>query len=647
MKPAPQPGTTNADAGAPERAALDAVQSLSPPDAELVLKELASVFFPIDSPIQESAGEAIEKRRRGTIAAAELPNAVARYRTLVEQIPAVVFMAFLDKGIGEAYVSPQIEAMLGFSQEEWLNDPVRWYQHIHPEDKARWSLEAAQMFLTGEPLRSVYRVLARDGHIIWFHCEAKMVRRDDGRPWFIHGVGFDVTELKQAEAALKEAHDKLDVRVKQRTVELESANRELQMEIAERERAEAELRQARDELEDRVRKRTAELAKANEELLTEIGERRRAEDALRKSEGMLRGLFEHAPDTMVLVDHGGRIARINTQVEAMFGYTQAELLGRPIECLLPERFRHSHIEHRAGYQSDPHLRSMGAMEIGLELFGRRKDGSEFPVEIMLSPIETGEGSMVIAVVRNTTRRKRAEAAQHEYAERLKVLSRRLMEVQELERRNIARELHDEIGQVLTGLKLSLEMCTRLPAEQMGASLGQARMLVNELMARARRLSLDLRPGMLDDLGLLPTLLWHIEHYTAQTRLRVIFKHSGIEGRRFAPEVETAAYRIAQEALTNVARHAGVQQATLRVWVDHQTLTLQIEDHGYGFDAEAVFAASDTSGMAGMRERAMLLGGQLTIESHLGAGTCLTAVLRIGEERSPQAGARAGPAVQKE
>ena len=113
-------------------------------------------------------------------------------------------MAYLDRGIGEAYVSPQIEAALGFSQEEWLEDPVRWYSHIHPDDKRRWSIEAAEMFLTGNPLRSAYRVISRDGRVIWFHCEAKMIRKENGEPWFIHGVGFDITDLKRTEEALQE-----------------------------------------------------------------------------------------------------------------------------------------------------------------------------------------------------------------------------------------------------------------------------------------------------------------------------------------------------------------------------------------------------------------------------------------------------------
>ena len=521
-------------------------------EAENTLLELAAAFPLITSISEKGVLSSIEG---GKFTGVTLADVDARYRTLVEQIPAVVFMAFLDKGIGEAYVSPQIETVLGFSQEEWLNDPVRWYQQIHPDDKARWSIEAAGLFMSGQPLKSLYRVLARDGHVVWFHCEAKMVRNEDGQPWFIHGVAFDISELKQTE------------------------------------------------------------------------------EALEKSEEMLQGLFDFAPDTVAVVNHEGSIVRVNAQVVRMFGYSPGELTGKAIETLIPDRFRSGHLRHRAGYIAEPRTRPMGA---GLDLLGKRKDGSEFPVDIMLSPMEAEDGSMVISVIRDITRRKQAEEEQREYAEQLKFLSRRLMEVQETERRNIALELHDEVGQVLTGLKLSLEMGARLPAEELGDNLAQARVLVNELMARVRKLSLDLRPAMLDDLGLLPALLWHFEHYTTQTQVRVNFKHSGLEKRRFGPEVETAAYRLVQEALTNVARHANAPEATVRLSTHNQTLLIEVEDRGKGFDVEAVLSASETCGLAGMRERTVLLGGRLTIESHAGAGTRLTAELSLVDSPTPTA-----------
>src|SRR6202050_107370 len=179
---------------------------LNPAEAEEILQGLAGVFSRHHNPAAaRRVGYPPERPDPGWSKEeeAQLPNLEARYRALVEQIPAVVFMAYLDRGIGEAYVSPQIEAALGFSQEEWLEDPVRWYSHIHPDDKQRWSIEAAEMFLSGNPLRSAYRVLSRDGRVLWFHCEAKMIRKEDGEPWFIHGVGFDITDLKRTEEALQ------------------------------------------------------------------------------------------------------------------------------------------------------------------------------------------------------------------------------------------------------------------------------------------------------------------------------------------------------------------------------------------------------------------------------------------------------------
>ncbi len=214
-------------------------------------------------------------------------------------------------------------------------------------------------------------------------------------------------------------------------------------------------------------------------------------------------------------------------------------------------------------------------------------------------------------------------------ERLHMLSRRLVEVQEIERRHIARELHDEIGQALTGLHLALEMANRVQCEQMGNRLVEAHSLVNELMSRVREMSLNLRPAMLDDLGLLPTLRWLFQRYMAQTHIRVAFKHTNME-QRFESEIETVVYRVIQEALTNVARYAEVEHVTVRLWSDAHTIGVQVEDEGAGFDVEAVLESNASSGLAGMRERVSLLNGDFSVESAPGAGTCLSIELPLAE-----------------
>lgn len=209
---------------------------------------------------------------------------------------------------------------------------------------------------------------------------------------------------------------------------------------------------------------------------------------------------------------------------------------------------------------------------------------------------------------------------------LQLISRRLLEVQEQERRQIARELHDEIGQLLTGLNLVLNPGT---AQQLDttSTLREARTLVHELISRVRTLSLDLRPPMLDDLGLLPTLNWHVQRVEAQSQLTIRISHSGLN-RRLHPDVEIAAYRIVQEALTNVARHAAATTVNIRLWVNDATLGVQVEDDGCGFDPATALAAGRSSGLSGMHERALLLGGMLEIESVPGTGACITAELPL-------------------
>ncbi|NTU85982.1 MAG: GAF domain-containing sensor histidine kinase, partial [Chloroflexales bacterium] len=214
--------------------------------------------------------------------------------------------------------------------------------------------------------------------------------------------------------------------------------------------------------------------------------------------------------------------------------------------------------------------------------------------------------------------------------RLQHLSQRLIEAQEQERRHLARELHDEVGQALTGLRLSLELVGRMPPEERAARLAEAHQATQELIARVRALSLDLRPAMLDDVGLLPALLWQVKRYSEQTGISVDLRHWGLE-RRFPPAVETVAYRVVQEALTNIARSAGVRTATVSLLASSTQLIVQVRDGGRGFVLAEALAGARSSGLAGMHERVSLLGGTLSIETAPGAGTCVTADLPLCEE----------------
>jgi PAS domain S-box-containing protein len=190
--------------------------------------------FPVEislSPLETDAGmlvtSAIRDVTERKMRDARLAKAEARYRSLVEEIPAVTFMADLEGDINEMYVSPQIEKLLGFSQQEWLDDPVLWHRQLHPEDRDRWHVEFARTCATAEPFRSVYRFLARDGRVVWVHGEAKVVRDKDGRPLFLQGVAFDITGMKSAEEELRMLNQTLDDRVTERTAEAELKSKEL------------------------------------------------------------------------------------------------------------------------------------------------------------------------------------------------------------------------------------------------------------------------------------------------------------------------------------------------------------------------------------------------------------------------------------
>lgn len=214
-------------------------------------------------------------------------------------------------------------------------------------------------------------------------------------------------------------------------------------------------------------------------------------------------------------------------------------------------------------------------------------------------------------------------------ERQQKLAKSLVEVQETERRHIAKELHDHLGQLLTGLQFMLESTKNRASGKQRSDLEEIQNSVTDIIGQVREMSLNLRPSMLDDMGLLPTCAWHFDRYTKQTGIRVNFRCDEFP-KRLPLNIETAAYRIVQEALTNVARHAQVNEVFVGLVLQEKTLWVEVLDNGKGFDVHSVFDRP-TSGLGGMRERASLLGGYLVVESFIDQGTQIVAALPLTEQ----------------
>jgi PAS domain S-box-containing protein len=481
-------------------------------EAEQTLKGLAEVFF--------QGRAALLDPREGTQSdpqpASRVLNVEERYRALVEQIPAVVFMAYLDKGIGEAYVSPQIEAALGFSQREWLEDPMRWYQQIHPDDKQRWSTEAAEMFLSGQPLKSAYRVLSRDGRVRWFHCEAKMIRREDGQPWFIHGVGVDITELKKAE--------------------------------------------------------------------TELQQERNVLSAILDTVGAL----------IVVLDPEGRIVRFNRACEQTTGYSFADVQGKHIwELFLAaeeiEDFKALLEQSRSGHPPKEY-----------ESHWLTRDGVPRLISWSTTVLFRARGvSHTIATGIDVTERKRLEKT--------------ILEVSAREQRRIGQDLHDGLGQHLTGIAfLSKVLEEKLCEESVSESVDAAKivLLVNDAIRKTKELARGLLPVVSEAHGLMAALKHCAEETEDLFRVTCRFE---CDSPVLINDVSVAThlYHIAREAVTNAVKHGKARQLLIKLSASGGEGTLSIRDNGLGLPE---FPLGTGMGLNIMNYRARMVGGSLDVRN---------------------------------
>jgi PAS domain S-box-containing protein len=516
-----------------------------------------------------------------------------------------------------------------------------------------------------------HQTIRKDGSKIWISVNAHAIRDAAGKILYYEGTAQDITERKRTEQALKESEERYRDLVENShelicTHDLDgqilSVNRaarelfgyELHELVGKKNIRDILAAKVRDEFSMYMQRILQEGATSGTMLIQtrsgehrvleyynslrtegveapivrgigrDITEARSSERALRESEERYRELFENSKDAFYVHDINGIYTSVNRAAEKLSGYTREQIVGKHFsEFMAPEHAR------QVQRQLQKKLESSGETTYDIEMI--TKKGRHVPVEISSRLIvENGVPVGVQGCVRDISERKKAQEATRNY-------SRRVIEAQEAERRRISRELHDQVGQILTAVKMNLHAlqhkCTQ---PEILMSINDNLKVIDEAVDQIRDLSVDLRPLLLDDLGLVVALRWYLGRQTRNLGIPAKFVSGSLdEDDRFSSELETACFRIVQEGVTNIVRHARATRISVRLERVVSDLILLITDDGAGFDARLIRTGSGmaTLGLRGMEERAQAVGGTITIDSAPALGTEICARFPIkGEKR---------------
>ena len=337
----------------------------------------------------------------------------------------------------------------------------------------------------------------------------------------------------------------------------------------------------------------------------------------------LSAIVDSAMDAIITVDQAQNVVHFNRAAETLFGCPRGEALGAPLDRFLPQRFRAAHRGHVERFgDTGTTSRRMSNMTT---LWALRSDGAEFPIEASISQAGEGAQRYFTVILRDITRRKEFEDALRRSQHELRELSARVLEAREEEKTHIARELHDELGQMLTALKMDLSwLRQRIPpaSAELLAKADDMGDLLDRTVSATRRISADLRPLMLDDLGLADAAGWLVQEFEKRAGVACEVRIADAEALQQLPKsVATALYRALQESLTNIARHSDARKAWVTIAVRDGTVHLDVEDDGRGI-APGDLSKARSLGLKGMRERFAYIGGALEISLAPRGGTRL-------------------------
>jgi PAS domain S-box-containing protein len=488
----------------------------------------------------------------------------------------------------EVYYSPNWKALLGIPEEQVMGLPHEWIDRIHPDDVARLK-QAMDNHLQGisASLKCECRMRHNDGNYRWMLCRGLALFDVHNKPYRIAGSITDITSQKKTFEKEKQRRKEAEL-LQQATFSITSS-----LDLQE------VLNHILAGLEQVVPLDSAAISLIEGDYMKiaalggSLSHTRQIGEKIGKFEGLF-SLLESARSPVILKD-----------AQAHPKYEQWSKEG------------HDPIHGWMGVPLIAHDHPIGFLMVNC------RDRNVYTADH--ARLAQAFANQAVVAIENARLFEQVRKGR----ERLQALSEKLVEIQETERRLIAHELHDKIGQELTGLQFILLLGKEGTETERNRSFDEAQALVSNLMSEVREMSLNLHPAMLDDLGLLPTLKGHFDRFQQQTGIQIHFEHKKLD-LRFPAEVELAAFRLIQESLTNVARYAAVKEVDISIHSKDDSLYVKVEDHGRGFDMEILKDTERSFGVMGIRERTYQVGGKFEITSYPGKGTCINAIFPIGK-----------------
>ena len=353
-------------------------------------------------------------------------------------------------------------------------------------------------------------------------------------------------------------------------------------------------------------------------VLRDVSERVRAESEQARLAARLAGLLDSAMDAIITVDDNQHIILYNRAAEKIFGWPQVQVMGHSLDMLIPARFRPAHRGHLAQFAATGVTsRRMGAQMV---IFGMRRSGEEFPIEASISQLDTDEGKLYTVILRDVTERVRAQ-------EDLAALAMQAHDIREQEKGRVARELHDDLAQALSAAKIDAAWLksNHSTSDAADAKFDDMIRMLDGAVTSTRRIAADLRPLILDDLGFLAAMDWLARSFEQRHGVRCEL-HTDATADVSEPYA-TVAFRMAQESLSNIAKHARAKNVKMIVTRVDGALRIRVIDDGIGFDSTAPRKA-ESLGLAGLRERARLVKGSVVVTSTPGQGTTMDAYIPL-------------------